>query len=221
MSISTKIRAFHNELSADTHHRYRSWEHCYQFFRETPPSEITNSRETAALQLGFYLASWGMYRGSSFLLQRAYTVHLGVIDFLVSPRAQSLWEGEFGLRKHSPLLVPNVLDAVLAIRDAYAPFGQPTDTLITKVLLGTLGCLPACDRYFVLGFKSVGNSYSCLNEQYVHRLLNFCKDNLEELRSEQQRIQSLSGVNYPIMKLVDMYFWQIGYELSGRGAKAT
>ncbi|SPE17879.1 hypothetical protein SBA5_1140011 [Candidatus Sulfotelmatomonas gaucii] len=29
-------------------------------------------------ELRAYLASWGMYRGSTFSLQRAYTVHLGV-----------------------------------------------------------------------------------------------------------------------------------------------
>jgi hypothetical protein len=39
------------------------------------------------------LASWGMYRGSSFLLQHAHTVHLGVIDLFVAPRLGSgSWE---------------------------------------------------------------------------------------------------------------------------------
>lgn len=31
-----------------------------------------------SLQLAFYLASWGMYRGSSFLLQKYYRVHIHV-----------------------------------------------------------------------------------------------------------------------------------------------
>jgi hypothetical protein len=37
-----------------------------------------------------------MYRGSSFLLQHAYTIHLGVIDQLVAPQFSVLWEQEFG-----------------------------------------------------------------------------------------------------------------------------
>jgi hypothetical protein len=40
----------------------------------------------------------GMYRGSGFLLQHAYTVHLGVIDQLVAPRFSVLWGQEFGSR---------------------------------------------------------------------------------------------------------------------------
>jgi hypothetical protein len=57
---------------------------------------VAADRDHAALQLGFYLASWGMYRGSGFLLQHAYTIHLGVIDQLVAPQFSVLWEQEFG-----------------------------------------------------------------------------------------------------------------------------
>ena len=32
-----------------------------------------------SLQLAFYLASWGMYRGSSFLIQKDYRVHIPVV----------------------------------------------------------------------------------------------------------------------------------------------
>jgi hypothetical protein len=51
------------------HHRYRSWEHCYRYFHRSIPEAIAVDHDHAALQLGFYLASWGMCRGSGFLLQ--------------------------------------------------------------------------------------------------------------------------------------------------------
>jgi hypothetical protein len=218
MSIPQKIRAYYGDLFGDEHHRYRSWEHCYRFFRRLTLAEIMSQRDIAALQLGFYLASWGMYPGSSFLLQHAYTVHLGVIDALAIPRFLPLWQREFGAAAKDLGLLPTVLAAVSAVREAYAPFGQPTDTLVTKVLLGTLGCLPACDRYFIDGFKSKEFSYSYLNAAFVQRIFRFCRNNLIELRSEQARIERSSGVRYPLMKLVDMYFWQLGYELNGDGA---
>lgn len=214
MDIHQKIHAYHGNLASDPHHRYRSWEHCYGFFRRITPAAIVQQREHAALQLGFYLASWGMYRGSSFLLQRAYSVHLGVVDSLASPQFMALWENDVGSKDEHALLGPTILAAVEAIRQAYRPFGQPTDTLVTKVLLGTLGCLPACDRFFINGFKREGFSYSYLNTTFVNRVLQFCRDNTADLQNEQISIQQRSGVTYPFMKLVDMYFWQIGYEAS-------
>src|SRR5262249_20373488 len=134
MSIAQKIRAYHGVLVSKEHHRYRSWEHCYGFFRRAGPTGIAGLRDVAALQLGFDLASWGMYRGSSFLLQRAYTVHLRVVDCLTEPRFGPLWAKEFGSGEDDLKLVPLVLSAVQAVRDSYRPAGHPTDTLVTKVI---------------------------------------------------------------------------------------
>jgi hypothetical protein len=172
----------------------------------------------AAIQLGFYLASWGMYRGSSFLLRRSYTVHRGVVDALAMPQFSPLWEREFGSADEDVALVDKILEATETIRKVYQEFApkRPTDTLVTKVILGTFGCLPACDRYFRDGLKNQEFKYSCLNRPFVTRILRFCRENISELRAEQARIEKSGGVHYPLMKLVDMYFWQIGYELDPR-----
>ena len=217
MSIGDKIRAYHEGMS-DRHHRYRSWEHCYQYFHGATPSAVAADRDVAALRLGFYLASWGMYRGSGFLLQHAYTVHLGVIDCLLSPRFSMLWEKEIGTGENDVKLVPVILDAIEAVREAYRPFATPSqasDTLVSKVLLGTLGCVPACDRFFIDGFKSAGYKYSYLNAAFIQRILGFSCDHYQELRTEQENIENIGGVRYPVMKLVDMYFWQIGFDRAG------
>jgi len=217
MSIPDRIRAYHGVLTEKEHHRYRSWEHCYRFFRSITPPGISAARDNAALQLGFYLARWGMYRGSSFLLNHTYTIHLRAIDCLSAPELRPLWERDFGSQENDCDFIPTLLDAVSAIRDAYEPF-LPTDTLITKVLLGTLGCLPACDKYFLVGFRSEGFSYSDLNRPFIERLLDFCRSNMAALRNEQERIATADGIRYPLMKLVDMYFWQIGYEADASDA---
>src|SRR5512136_36812 len=195
MNISQKIQAYHGTMAGE-HHRYRSWEHCYGFFRRVAPSSIAADRNQAALQLAFYLASWGMYRGSSFLLKHTYTVHLGVIDLLAEPRFSDLWNSEFGAGDNDSDLVPIILNVIDSIRKAYSPFvpvkdtRKPTDMIITKVILGTFGCLPACDRYFITGFKDAGFSYSYLNSRFMERLLEFCQDNMIILRKEQTRIET-------------------------------
>jgi hypothetical protein len=159
-----------------------------------------------------------MYRCSSFLLQHAYTAHRGVVDIVADRRYDKLWNTDFGADEPDAQLVSKVERLIKAIRQSYSAFvssdqsGQPTDTLITKVLLGTFGCLPACDRYFVAGFKSQGFKYSHLNTKFVERVLRFCQEHLDQLREEQLRIERSAGVRYPLMKLVDMCFWQMGYE---------
>ena len=121
MTIHEKILAFQGTMAGE-HHRYRSWEHCYGYFHRTTPSDIAADRQQAALQLGFYLASWGMYRGSSFLLQHAYTAHLGVIDQIIAPRFSALLGREFGGSDSDTELVPIILEAVDAVREAYKAF---------------------------------------------------------------------------------------------------
>lgn len=219
--IQGRIQAFYGGMLRE-HHRYRSWEHCYGYFRKSGPEGMRVNLDQSALQLGFYLASWGMYRGSSFLLQHTYTIHKSVIEQLASQRFSPLWKREVGAGERDQELVPLIMDATKAVREAYSPFAQltdagpATDTLVTKVLLGTLGCLPACDRFFIDGFKSEGLSYSYLNEKFVGRVLNFCQQNMDELRRDQNAIESMGGMTYPLMKLIDMYFWQIGFERSVR-----
>jgi hypothetical protein len=225
MKIKPIIRSYHLPVKEYQHHRYRSWEHCYNYFRELAPNKIGQDLDHAALQLGFYLASWGMYRGSSFLLQHAYTVHRGVIVLLAEDRFKPLWEHEFGTGHNDTKLLPLIMDAINAIKATYKPFvpnegsQQPTDTLITKIILGTFGCLPACDRFFIDGFKKCDFPFSYLNQQFIQRISAFCTANSDELFEVQKEIKDLTGVHYPMMKLVDMYFWQIGYDLDVQRAE--
>ena len=190
MTIQEGIQAHHKRISGE-HDRFRSWEHCYGYFRRTPPQALSADRYQAALQLAFYLASWGMYRGSSFLLRYSFTAHLGVIDLLSKPRSSVLWDTEFGSSQRNYDLVPKITETIDGIRTAYQPFaersasGQASDTLVTKVILGTFGCLPACDRYFIEGFKQKGFPYTRLNPNFIEQVLDFCLSNLRDLKKAQ------------------------------------
>jgi hypothetical protein len=219
--ISRKIQAYHGKIVSVTNYRYRSWEHCYQFFQKAQMDAIAKDREHAALHLAFYLASWGMYRGSCWLLQYDFTVHLHVVDCLVAPASRPLWNHEFGSGEGDAERVPVILDAVERVRRAYQKTDEPTNLLITKVLLGTLGCIPAFDQFFTDGFKSEGLPCWALNEALLNRILDFTHNNLDTLQAEQARIKTKTRCFYPLMKLVDMYFWQVGYEraLAKRGGK--
>ena len=80
---------FYNDLKADENGRYRSWEHCYSHFIKARESKEVDY-DYLSLQLAFYLASWGMYRGSSFLLQKDYRVHVPVVKELLNKKYDAL-----------------------------------------------------------------------------------------------------------------------------------
>ena len=72
------VRKYLDNMKVDSNHRFKSWEHCYKAF-----GNQTKEDDELALHLAFYLASWGMYRGSSFLLQKDYRIHIPVIEELL------------------------------------------------------------------------------------------------------------------------------------------
>jgi hypothetical protein len=89
-----------------------------------------------------------------------------------------------------------------------------TDTLVTKILLGTLGCTPAYDSYFIDGLRAGGLHHSKLSKKNYLSLVDFYRKHRKEFVTIQQSIRQKSGTKYPTMKLIDMYFWQIGFERS-------
>lgn len=60
----------------DIFDREASYHFCYNYFRDFYESKhlkdifSSNNIEVSCLQLGFYLASWGMYRGSGDIYYR-------------------------------------------------------------------------------------------------------------------------------------------------------
>lgn len=184
-SIADKIRDY---LGArEQHDREYAWEYCYKHFRKAKTEATRADRNCAALQLSSYLASWGMYR-NSFLLQHAYTVQLGAVDCLLQSKFSALWDQEFGASANDTQLIPVILEACEELRAAYRPFGKATDTLVTKVLLGTIGCFPALDRYFNDGYKSHSGSSvpNPLNSAFIEGVLRFCQENLSDFRLNSQ-----------------------------------
>ena len=153
---------FYNDLKSDENGRYRSWEHCYSHFMNARGRNDVDY-DYLSLQLAFYLASWGMYRGSSFLLQKDYRVHISVVKELLSEKYDALAgidcigfkdENNQKLLQDINLFLEQYYDKIRHEVKEQELKNQLSFTLITKILMGTLGCVPAYDRYFIAGIKN-------------------------------------------------------------------
>ena len=219
-------QTFYEDARRDKNGRSRSWEHCYRVFRDarTDPSPDC---DYLSLHLAFYLASWGMYRGSSFLLQKDYKVHTPIVEEILKPEYDCL----FGLacadvrdsevQKRLKELRVDIAEHFGPIRDEVAGRKVPSSVspvLITKILMGTLGCVPAYDRFFQDGAKYLGLEHNSYKEKSLRELADFYEEHNDRLE-EARRGMWTDDLIYPQMKLLDMGFWQIGFEKDAGSAR--
>lgn len=220
---------YYNNLKAGENGRYRSWEHCYSYFIKGRSSKEIDY-DYLSLQLAFYLASWGMYRGSSFLLQKDYKVHIPVVKELLSKKYDALAGIEcIDFRKESnqrllqdiDLFLEQYYDKIRREVKAQELKNQLSFTLITKILMGTLGCVPAYDRYFIAGIKNQKVATGNYNLKSIMQLVNFYEKNSDRLEPVREKME-VEGMPYPQMKVIDMGFWQVGLELdTSKGIKTA
>lgn len=224
--LISAAQTFYDDARANENGRSRSWEHCYRVFRDarTDPSP---DYDYLSLHLAFYLASWGMYRGSSFLLQKDYKVLSPIVEKVLKPEYDCL----FGIActdvrnsdvwKQLKKLSDDIAKHFRPIRDEVAGrevASNVSPVLITKILMGTLGCVPAYDRFFIDGIKKHKVTTGEYNLKSVLRLVDFYEAHNDRLEEARRGMQT-EDLAYPQMKLLDMGFWQIGFERDAGDAK--
>jgi hypothetical protein len=216
--------------------RFRSWEHCYFTFAKYRKQKEKGERLTdkdfdyLSLHLAFYLASWGMYRGSCFVLHKDYKIHRPVVEALFEKDYTGLW----AIKSEDYLKNENRIDTVIGLSNRLKNYYEPirsevyesleksnnapekgvSDTLITKVLLGTLGCVPAYDRFFKSGVikAKIPSGTGTFNSNSILALSEYYAVNRDDFGKLITFIYEKQRMKYPQMKIVDMCFWQIGYE---------
>jgi hypothetical protein len=213
--LVVKVERFYQQLNCDRNHRYLSWEHCYDFFSQ----DVRRiDLDTACLHMAFYLASWGMYRGSSFLLWKDYLIHKEIVRLLLKHKHLRKITADYSDSDISEIILlcdcvrdlyqNNIGEVNGKVRDVIV-----SDTLVTKIVLGALGCLPAYDRYFIGGLREAGIQPYRPTQDGIRSLVGFYEMNRDPFNYLQRKIKTRGGSPYSAMKLIDMYFWQIGYEL--------
>jgi len=187
--------------------RYASFDFCYNYFysfyKENKLTELANDKnlQMSCLQLGFYLASWGMMRGSSFLLEKSVRNYKNLIT-VISKMNPKLWE--IDVDKYDEENIKLLLNCKQQIIDALGKENKPSDTLVTKIMLGVFANIPAYDQYFRKSLK-----LHSVNNKSLLKIKNFYDENKDTfdsfkiytfdfLTSEQ------TDIIYPKAKLIDM-----------------
>lgn len=219
-NIDKRVLDFYNRSLSVANHRYRSWEHCFKHFKELRTKKDIHVEDIylASLNLAFYLASWGMYRGSCFILQYDYHIHDDVVTEILKDDYNILQCIDFDNAKVEGTEIKRLNQLINSLGQIYKRLDgkmaqKASDTLITKIVLGTFACSPAYDSYVKEGMRCIKLHVSENLSKNVNTVIDFYKKNAAELKMVQSSV-SQNGFSYPIMKIVDMYFWEIGNEIA-------
>lgn len=187
--------------------RYASFDYCFnhfQAFREDGrAAEVASPEnlELSCLHLGFYLASWGMLRGSTDLLKRSIKHLVPTIDTIATTPAD-VWELDaHAYDEHS---IDLLLDTAARLRTGLP---DASNILVTKVMLGVFGCVPAFDTFFKKGF-----AVSTFGRKSLHKVAGFYRENADTI--EAHRVPTLDFATgrhserlYTRTKVIDMIFF--------------
>lgn len=194
-------------LSMNPEHRYHSYDFCFDAFEKiiSLPSPSDDDVDSMALHLGMYLASWGMYRGSTALLQKcSYKVHIGAIRILLNPMYRQLHK--ISPSQYCDDNITLLLNVFVELKNHYKHKGvSPTDTLITKILLGTLGCTMALDNQVK---SSLGKPEFKITQKFGVKHLEDMKRYYDNNKFVIDAVVSeINNPRYHILKCMDMAFF--------------
>ena len=78
--------------------------------------------------------------------------------------------------------------------------------------MGTVGCVPAYDRYFIADIKNQKVAIGNYNLKSIMQLVDFYEKNYARLEPAREKMR-VEGMQYLQRKMIDMGFWQVGFEL--------
>ncbi|HZQ86066.1 MAG TPA: hypothetical protein VFA83_14560 [Acidimicrobiales bacterium] len=188
--------------------RYASFDYCYNYFQSYRERDdvigiaAPQNLQLSCLQLGFYLASWGMLRGSTDLLQRSVK-HLVPLVEAIAHASAPMWEVDADSYSDDTWLI--LSDFGRQIRRALPD--ATSDILVTKVMLGVFGNVPAFDTNF-----RKGSGLSTYGHGALRRVERFYREHSEVI--DRHRVPTLDFATgaethrtYSRAKVIDMIFF--------------
>lgn len=211
--IESIVKKF--KTQSNPYHRYTSFDYCYNYFRIT--NDPTKDIEKSCLELGFYLASWGMFRGSSFLLRKSVKHFQPTIQYIAT-LDNSVWD--IDVDNYDETNVKTIIKIYEDIKNHLILNSNSDLTLITKILLGIFGFIPAFDNYFCNTFRVISDGQCGFRKvnvkalTFIKTFYDANKTTIDKLSAETFTTDFITGqkttTHYPKAKIIDMYGFTVG-----------
>lgn len=199
--INSRYRTFlRNRASIDD--RYSSYDLCYYYFYQNRGHLIGSNLVTSCLQLWAFLSSWGMVARGNALQGKSYTALQDVITFINNNPQYYFSAIDSSSYESDMLCLYQGLKKALNITQA------SQKTVITKIMLGVYGCIPAFDQYVceTFGTSTIGD----LTKRNIKSVVDLYNKHKQLIDSKAVSTQLLSfnntssGLTYTAAKVIDM-----------------
>ncbi len=229
VDIETNLRGYlDGNVTSDgrmADERYASFDYCFNYFQSFrdagAASRLASSEnvEVSCMELGFYLASWGMYRPRGELFQKSARHLIPIIEVIAGSEkliardgGKTVWDVDVDCYTES-----NILLMLLVGEKIRCARPGMSDTLVTKIMLGVFGNVPAFDINFTAGCKAAGIC-GTFGKKSLKQLGMFYRKNATVI--ERYRVPTLDFVTglptsrlYTRAKVIDMAFFTGGFDL--------
>jgi hypothetical protein len=225
MDLEKNIQLFMNGFNEKDNgrgadERYASFDYCYNYFQSFKVNNNVNdlsnndNLEKSCLQLSFYLASWGMFRGSSYLLSKS-TKYFEPLIVNISKCDSKLWD--FDIDKYiDEKTIDELIKCKKMIFRSFCSNHNVSDTLVSKIMLGVFGNIPAFDNYFAKGFNMYSFCKKNLKKIYDFYIVKENKEIIDKYNKTIFTIDFKTGkttkFNYTKAKIIDMIGFVEGYK---------
>jgi hypothetical protein len=215
MNIEANIKRFMSDRKPEQ--RYASFDYCFNYFQsfresgDTADIAAPGNMLYSCLQLGFYLASWGMFRASSDLPGRSLKQFEPTVR-LIAGTSDDIWA--IDADSYSEPACGKLINTANAIRKTLRhPDGDlPTETLATKVMLGVFGNVPAFDSRVVAGLRKTPNLTGQFSVRALRAIGRFYDEHNEVIeRHREYTLEFATGQptqrRYTRAKVIDQIFF--------------
>lgn len=190
--------------------RYASFDFCFNYFQGFKNKKDLTKKENmqnSCLHIAFYLASWGMLRGSSFLLQKSIKFYENIIKY-IAQKNDDFWK--IDVFNYDDKNINELIKCYNDIKEILSEDGKNkvSKTQITKIMLGVFGNVPAFDKYFMKG-----SGLSTFNKNSLKEIHSFYKTNKKNILKKSKGIKTFNFDNgltknkYTQAKIIDMIFF--------------
>lgn len=205
MNIKKNLHEYQQELRSDL--RFASYDYCFNYFQgfkdQGKVKQLTSKDniQLSCLQLAFYLASWGMFRGAGFFIDKSVKFFEPVIE-VIAQTERRVWD--IDVDRYDKSNIEAILQCSQNIKRALGTENEPTDTQFTKIMLGVFGNVPAYDTNFRKAFGVYRLNSNSLNKikhfyQRNDKVINECRFNTIDYSSGKH-----TAKKYTKAKLIDM-----------------